>query len=414
MRLAMSHPTGNANVRQAALAFAQAGVLREFTTCLAWDPSWMVDRLLPQRLRAQVNRRTLPPEVLAVTRTHPLREIVRLAAGGLGLGFERLVGHEHGFCSPDGVYRALDRDFARRLRARPGLDHIYVYEDGALHSLEAARERGIASTYELPIGYWRAHQILLLEERELQPEWAATLTILADSPGKLARKDRELALSDQVIVPSAFVRETLADAAVDPRRVHVLPYGCSTPTIAVRARTQGALRLLFVGGLSQRKGLSYLFAAQARLGRAAELTVIGTAGGPPCPALDRALSGVRYLGSQPNAVVLREMREHDVLVFPTLFDGFGLVMLEAMSQGLVVVATTNSGSREIIEDGRNGYIVPIRDADALVDRLARLDRDRALLHDLANASLATALRCSWDAYRRRLLELVIHAKRASA
>jgi glycosyltransferase involved in cell wall biosynthesis len=102
------------------------------------------------------------------------------------------------------------------------------------------------------------------------------------------------------------------------------------------------------------------------------------------------------------------MREHDVLVLPTLFEGFSLVLLEAMSQGLVVVSTANSGGGEIIEDGCNGFIVPIRDVDALVEPLAILAGDRERLQDMGNAALATARRCSWEAYRHRLIDLVLH------
>ena len=136
------------------------------------------------------------------------------------------------------------------------------------------------------------------------------------------------------------------------------------------------------------------------------LTVIGAPGAGACPALDRELAGVRYLGSQPHSAVLREMSQHDVLVFPTLFEGFGLVMLEAMSQGLVVIATGNSGAPEIITDGVNGYVIPIRSVQALVDRLETLAKDRSRLQEMGNAALATARRLSWAAYRRGLIELV--------
>ena len=90
-----------------------------------------------------------------------------------------------------------------------GLRGVFVPEDGALASLEAARELGIAGVYELPIGYWRAAHEIYREERERKPEWAATLTGTLDSQEKLARKDEELRLAGRVVVASSFTRRTL-------------------------------------------------------------------------------------------------------------------------------------------------------------------------------------------------------------
>lgn len=404
--IAMVHAVGNANVREAALALAERGMLAEFLTCLAWDPRWFADRLLPAGIVRECRRRGLPESVLRVTRTRPLRELGRLAAARLG--FSRLVRHETGRFCIDAVNRDIDRAFARRLPALRGVTGVYTYEDSAEESLAAARRLGVAGFYELPIGYWRAHRAILGEEAEREPAWAPTIAVLHDGEAKLARKDRELELADTVVVPSAFVRATLASSPVDPARVRVLPYGCGAAEAEPRQATGGGpLRLLAVGGLSQRKGLSYLFAAARELGPAATLTVIGRReGGGACPALDAELGRVRYIESLPHHEILREMRAHDVLLFPTLFDGFGLVILEALAQGLPVISTPNSGAPDVLNDGRDGFIVPIRDSAALVDRVARLARDRCLLRDMSVAALATARRATWDAYRARLAALV--------
>lgn len=406
MTIAMAHTVGNANVREAALALAERGMLAEFWTCLAWDRRWLADRLLPAGIIRECRRRGLPDPVLSLTRTRPLRELGRLTAARLGL--TGLVRHETGRFCIDAVNQDLDRAFARRLPALRALTGIYTYEDSAAASLQAARQLGIHGFYELPIGYWRAHRAILGEEAELQPAWAATIAILHDGEAKLARKERELELADTVVVPSRFVRETLASSKVAPERVRVIPYGCSDPkTVPRETNLHAPLRLLAVGGLSQRKGLSYLFAAVRQLGTAVRLTVIGKReGGSACPALDAELARVRYIESLPHPEILREMRAHDVLLFPTLFDGFGLVILEALSQGLPVISTPNSGAPDVLSDGVDGFIIPIRDSEALVERVARLARDRSLLRDMSEAALATARRATWDVYRQRLAGMI--------
>ena len=103
---------------------------------------------------------------------------------------------------------------------------------------------------------------------------------------------------------------------------------------------------------------------------------------------------------------MREMRRHDVFVFPSLFEGFGLVILEAMSQGIPVITTLHTAGPDVIEEGRSGFIVPIRSAQAIADRLNLLAGDRALLAEMKHAARAAAAALKWSDYRTRLAALV--------
>ncbi|TVP77697.1 MAG: glycosyltransferase, partial [Puniceicoccaceae bacterium] len=164
-----------------------------------------------------------------------------------------------------------------------------------------------------------------------------------------------------------------------------------------RAKGQ-PLELLFVGGLSQRKGLSYLFAAVEALGKAVELTVIGRRPKVTCAALDRALAKHRHIESLPHAEVLEAMEASDVFVFPSVFEGFGLVLLEAMSRGVPCITTPNTAGPDIITDGVDGYIVPIRDVDAIVNRIENLLQNPDSLAAMSAAALATARQMTWERY----------------
>jgi glycosyltransferase involved in cell wall biosynthesis len=395
----LAHPFGNQNVRNAAMAFDEAGMLQEFWTCVSWDPDRLWTRLLPSAARTELERRAFPKQVRERIRTWPWRELGRQAAKRFGL--RAPLAHESGSLCVDRVWSDLDARVARRLR-RSTPRAVYAYEDGALRSFRTAAERGVRRVYELPIGYWRRGHEIDREERDLQPEWAPLLVGLRDSPEKLERKDEELALAERVVVPSAFVRASLAACPHPLGEVAVVPYGCPSPLAAVRSwSTDGPLRALYVGSLTQRKGLSYLFAAAERLRGAITLTVVGQAP-TPAPVLERALARHRWLPTLPHAGVLEEMARHDVLVFPTLFEGFGLVLLEALSRGLPVITTPHSGSGDILTEGRDGFVVPIRDIDALVDRLSLLARDRERLAEMGRAALATAAAHSWERYRARL------------
>ncbi|HYD83125.1 MAG TPA: glycosyl transferase family 1, partial [Opitutus sp.] len=167
-----SHPTGNANVRHAALGLHRAGLLGEFWTCVNYRETPLLRRMLPTSLSRQLGRRTFPTELADSIRTFPLREIGRLLAPRAGL--RSLVQHEKGPLSVDAVYRSLDRRVSQRLEDER-FTAVYAYEDGARESFRVATRHEKLRIYDLPIGYWRASRAILQEETQREPEWAMTL-----------------------------------------------------------------------------------------------------------------------------------------------------------------------------------------------------------------------------------------------
>ena len=400
----LSHPTANQNVRQTALALAEAELLQEFWTCVNWKQDSLLDRSLgvSGRLRNELRRRSFPPEVAPFIRNVPWRELGRLAAGQLG--WNRLTKHEDGPLSVDAVYLSLDRRVARRITNHSSLSGIYAYDGGALESFRAAKCRGMQCIYEHPIVYWRKVRQFQSEEAELHPEWAVTLGALADSEEKLARKDEELALADLIVTPSTFAKKSLADAPRLRAAINVLPYGTLPAGDYAPRSASDKLRVLFVGALSQAKGLGYLLQAVAKLERQIEFSLIGRRISPlvPSPAL---LDKYRWIPSLPHDALLKEMSRHDVLVLPSLHEGFGMVMSEGMSQGLVVIATDHTAGPDLILDGVDGFLVPIRSAEAIEEKLALLIADRDRLAAMQEAARGKAGSCTWENYRRRVVQV---------
>jgi alpha-maltose-1-phosphate synthase len=398
--IVISHATGNEFVREALVAFDQASMLGEFWTTLSWDNSAPTNRLLPRSLRQLFGRRSFPESVRAKTRTVPLRETLRLLAGAIGASSQ----HETGIFSMDAVLRELDRKVANRLNRITGCSLVYAYEDGALQTFRAARDLGLRRIYDLPIGYWRVGQRIFAEEREREPEWSCTLTGTLDSADKLSRKDDELRLADRVVVASTFTKNTLAEAPC-AARIEVVPYGAPTSISTEIRKPAGPLKLLFAGSLGQRKGLSYLLKAVDKLKNRVELTLLGRKAAPGCSPLESAVKKHRWIPTINHAGVLREMHDHDVLVFPSLFEGFGLVILEAMAQGTPCITTDHTAGPDTIEDGVDGFVLPIRSTDLIVDKLELLLADRERLMSMKVAAKRKAQRLKWDLYRQHLVEV---------
>jgi len=340
-------------------------------------------------------------------RSFPLRELVRYVSRRLGITV--LTKHEVGWASVDGVSRAFDAKVAHLIRSgQVRASAVYAYEYAALRMFEAARDAGMLRFYELPIGYWRTGLRIMGEERERNPAWASTIELLRDSEEKLERKDAEVGAADHIIVPSDFVRETLREHPAIRATIDVIPYGAPTPDpAALSVRPHGSkLRLLYVGHLSQRKGISYLFDAMRRLEGVATLTLVGTRVGGSCAALDLELKRHNWVGTVPHGRVLEIMSEHDVFVFPSLFEGLALVLLEAMARGLPVITTHNSGGSMVVDDGTNGFIVPIRDSTAIVERVLELHEDRNRLEAMRSEALHKAEEMSWAARGRLMVDML--------
>ncbi len=397
----LSHPVGNANSRHALLSLYEKDMLAAFYTTVAWDESSVWSKLLPARLSRELKRRAFPGIPKELIHTAPARELCRnlLARMGRQPSLDSLF-------SISSICRQMD-DMAAQAVIQQRPKAVYAYENVALNTFRAARQVGAKTIFELPIAYGRFRTELFREEMELQPAFAQTFhRAFADSES-MRREDEELALADRVIVPSGFVRSSLP-SSISASRVRVIPYGAPPVASGARplvSRSTRKLRVLYVGGLTQRKGLSYLLEAITKVEKSVEFTIVGTRVGD-CKPLDAALQRYRWIPTLPHDAILDLMSQHDVFAFPTLLEGFALVVLEAMSRGMAVITTPNSGALEVVTSGSNGFIVPIRSSDAIAEKIELLDSDRDSLASISNAAMQRASECTWQKYRELLASTV--------
>jgi glycosyltransferase involved in cell wall biosynthesis len=409
MKLIFSHPTGVANVRAAAQGFQETEILSFFYTTVASFPGNIFDRLSFLPGLSEFKRRGFDPALMAFVKTEPWLELARQIS--LKTGLKALTKHETGVFSIDAVYRNLDQHVADFLRRSKGsnLDAIYGYEDGSVISFQEAKKLGLKCLFDLPIGYWRGYQNVLLTESERWPDWKATLTGLNDSPAKLLRKDQELLLADKIFVASKFTADTLKDFPGTLSPIKIIPYGFP-PIFQEREFKKKAiskvLKIIFVGGLSQRKGIADLFAATSYFKDHIELTVVGLKVGEPCRALDEALLKHRWIPSLPHHQILELMRQNDVLVFPSLFEGFGLVITEAMSQGTPVITTECTAGPDLIEHDRDGWIIKAGSTEALKEAFEKI-LNYPDLTNFGKEAMETARQRPWEVYKQELSREVL-------
>jgi hypothetical protein len=410
MSVIVSHPTGNPNVRAVLRGLEAHGLLSEFWTTIHLPGAIQLKQYLPDAFQRELDRRHFPEVSRGKICTRPQRELIRQIARRAG--FRGLISHETGWASIHKVYYDLDRRVARALTSTDCQDceAIYAYEDGAKNSFTAARRLGIACIYDLPSPYWKFVSDLLLEEADRWPNWKCTMDGLIDSDQNRARKDEELFLSEMIVVASSFSKKMLDEHANVSGNVCVIPYGTPTPIRhrpAVRMR-DAPLRIFYAGRLSQSKGVADLLSALSKLDFAWQITIAGSLPQSLPAQLSEFLArdNVNYLGFVAHATLMKAMSESHVFVFPSLYEGFGMVITEAMASGLPVITTSNTAGPDILTDGESGFIIPIRAPEAIAERLTWLNEDETLRQRMATSTLDTAARIPWSLYEERVAQLV--------
>jgi glycosyltransferase involved in cell wall biosynthesis len=218
---------------------------------------------------------------------------------------------------------------------------------------------------------------------------------------------REALEADFILAPSAYVESTLREIGVRPERILVLPYGVRADRFAPaqgNPRKEHPFRILYVGQISQRKGLAYLLEAVRRLGRGdVELLLVGSIVGSGA-GLRPYAGRFRHLANRPHSELPEIYRSADLFVYPSLHEGSAQAIMEAMACGLPAIVTPNSGS--LVRDGIEGRLVPIRDVDALAGAIEELYADRERLRAFGAAARQRAEAHDWNNYAARFAELL--------
>jgi glycosyltransferase involved in cell wall biosynthesis len=402
MKLILSHPTGNANVRAALKGFYDSSMLDSFHTSIASFKNSFYDIVGKLKPFKELDRRKFNDALAELTYSYPSKELGRIFA--TKFNFTSLIKHETGLFSIDSVYRYIDTKVSTVIAKKKNIDSIYCYEDGAIQSFRVAKNRGVDCLYDLPIGYWRSARNLLEEERKARPEWANTIVGFKDSYKKLQKKDDELLAADHIFVASSFTEQTLLNFPGKLSKISVIPYGFPDISTGKEYDYDGKrrLKLLFVGGLSQRKGIANVLEAVEKFGDSVNLTVVGHKATHDCKPLNEGLKKHTWLPSLHNSEVLKLMRESDVLIFPSLFEGFGLVITEAMSQGTPVITTDRTAGKDLIEDNRNGWIVEASSTASIISVINNILNKPDIVTEVGIEALNTAKLRSWDAYSKDL------------
>jgi glycosyltransferase involved in cell wall biosynthesis len=384
---------GRQHSHRLAMALADRGMLARYVTGLPTRRDaggWLANRLFGRVLEAYA----IPIEPELVRHMY-LTPVVRKAMRPLGARWSSTAGHV-----ADGLFDRWAAGMVRELRP----DAVVAYENGALWTFRCAKELGVRTVLDAASIHhdW--------QDRFIRPTEGAAV-----HERHKRRKNAEIELADEILVVSNFACESYLDAGVPAERVHAMPLGVDCSRFhPVERRANGRdggeeLRFVYVGNESPLKGLDALRDAVCRLRAAGERFTVTLIGVPTESPEGAPSDGMARRGWMNHDRLAEELPQYDVLILPSLFDSFGMVVAEAMACGLPAIVTQNVGAKEMITPGSNGLVIPPGDAAALADAMRWFILHSGDLGRMSFAATESARQYDWARYRQRVTDFFASA-----
>ncbi|KJV10670.1 hypothetical protein VZ95_03355 [Elstera litoralis] len=398
----IGHPGAAHFIYEMVAAVEALGFDSRFETGFYYDPQGIWARLLARvpesyrgKIERELKRRSFPSIDARRVLVHPIPELAYVAAA-------RLANHRPAVPKAVMAWRNRYIDSAIAGRIRREKPRLFIGHDtSAIRSFEAAKQNGTLTVLNQMIGHLAVGDRILREEAALHPDWADSLHAGAPQ-SEIEQCLAEARMADAILSPSDYVTQTLIEVGVAPERIHLQPFGVRVDRFKPpeTVRDDGIFRLLYVGQISQRKGLKYVLEAVKQIGdRSIELVLVGGLVGEG-RGLTPYEGWYRHVRNVPHHEVEKLFQSADAFVYPSLHEGSALAIFEGMATGLPVITTLNSGS--MVRDGIEGKIVPIRSVEAIAEAILTLKNDADLRGALGRAARVRALGFTWGHYRDRL------------
>lgn len=318
----------------------------------------------------------------------------------LSRGWGRMPKWMRGIYNPQYVLCELfDKQAARRLEPT---DIFVGWSSAALHSLRKARELGAVAVVE------RGSSHMLCQQRLLEEEFSRFgLRFTETHPAVVEKELREYDEADYIVVPSSFAERSFLEQGVAPEKVvRVLLRGVDLTSFRQIAKEDKVFRVIYAGAMSLQKGIPHLLRAFSELRLPnAELLLIGGKRDEIVPFFEKYAGSFRWIGSRPQCELYRYYSQGSVFVMPSIQEGLAMVQVQAMACGLPLICTTNTGGEDLITPGDEGFVIPIRDVDALKEKILFFYQNEDRRREMGEQAKRKVERgFTWDDYGESVIE----------
>jgi glycosyltransferase involved in cell wall biosynthesis len=391
--LAMAH---HAHAQNIARALYQNQCLGKWYTGFTFLSQEHQAWWLPKFLKIASQRRVIDSIPSGMVRRYPWPEMLRVGLHRLksAPAIEDLIWEKGEF--------AFDRKGARALR-KQGFNGVIGFEHGCLSSIREAKNTGKKSSVIFASVHHSTRERWVDSEYAGKKEWADSSegSLLKRAAKRDRRRDEEAQEADHIFTNSELVLKSLVDAGFPADKISGIPLGlCETLPEVKKYKPTDELRVLYVGTVALHKGFPYLQEAFQNLKTSQIRLDVHGAIRVNHDVLSRS-DNVRYHGQVFKEDLIRAYEKSDVLVFPTLCDGFGQVVGEALQYGVPVICSEQAGASVFIKDGQNGFKVPAGDSGAIRERLLQCLEERDKLYSMRENARQTALSWTWSDFREK-------------
>ncbi len=403
MKVIVSNPGTGVFILETVKAYAEASLLSSYYTTFASNKDIpYYNFLISGKFKKELDRRSVPYDLLSYIKTNPWKEILRtLSSKFLN---EKIT---------DDLYEWSEYSFDRWVASKldKSVDIVHCYEHSSLETIKRAKELGIFVVYEQPSQHHTYLTPVLKDQFEQNPILGDSTTSLLTNEKSIyrnKRRDEELSLADIILCNSTFTKSTLVNASIHESKIVVLPLGF--PEINKRKEvTSPKIRFIYAGTSNVRKGIHLLLDVWKECFSSNDNVELYIVGRYDLPLIlkEQSPQNVVFIDSIPRSELLNSFCDADVLIMPTLADGFGMVITEAMSRGLCVMCTYNSAGPDLIEHGKDGLLFPANDKKALKEMLMNWSSKKNELKEMGQVAIEKAQLYSWTEYRNNLTKLII-------
>jgi glycosyltransferase involved in cell wall biosynthesis len=263
------------------------------------------------------------------------------------------------------------------------------------------RKAGIPFYLDISIGHPMSKAKIYNDILKIYPDW--NFAIRQKDQSQIEIEQLEIHTATHIVVASHFSYVTYIENGIPSEKISINPYGVdSTMFVTIKKSNNSVIRFVFIGLADARKGLPVLLNAWTRLNSPnISLTIIGPVDSITKTHIRKHFPSVIIKGRVSFKEIAKLLPEYDVMVFPTFFEGFGLVIPEAMACGLPVITTTATCGPDFITPFTEGIIIEPGDESGLVNAMRFFIEQPEKIVQMGNAAALKAKHISWNNYGSR-------------
>jgi glycosyltransferase involved in cell wall biosynthesis len=280
------------------------------------------------------------------------------------------------------IVKTFDRLASKRIK---NTDIFVGWSGMSFNSLKKAKSLGAVGIIE----HGSSHP--LFQKQILEEEYKKFGIKKSISHPKIIEKaEKEFKEADYIFISSSYVKRTFLERGFPEEKLIQVPYGVNLSEFKQVSKEDDVFRVIFAGGMNLRKGVHYLLQGFSELKLPnSELVLLGAVNDEIKPffkkynveeavnqeinkSLDQNSSRIRFLGHKKQKDLHKYYSQGSVFAIMSIEEGLALVQPQAMACGLPLICTTNTGGEDIVRNGQDGFVIPIRDVNMLKEKLVYL------------------------------------------